>query len=93
MCLVTAKDPLKNNAAIVDLDCEIEFFAPPKTPKTVPADRTSPDETATLTYDAGRGGYYALVSTTGWVDGTWSFRVVLTGTSTNWAYGTFKIKL
>lgn len=91
-CLISATDPTNDGAAIIDLDCEVEFFTPGKSPKTVPADRADPDHTATLTYNAGRGGYYGLVSTSGWADGTWSYRVVFSGTRTNWAFGTFKIK-
>lgn len=91
-CLVSATDPTNNNAPITDLDCDVEFFDPSKSPKTTPADRASPDHTAELTYDSGRAGYYGLVSTAGWVDGTWSFRIVLTGSRVNWSFGTFRIK-
>lgn len=91
-CLVSATDPTDNGVAIIDLDCDVEFFVPGKNPKSVPADRTDPDHTASLAYQSERAGYYGLVSTVGWVDGTWSYRVVLSGTRTNWAFGTFKIK-
>ena len=91
-CLVSATDPTNSSAEIVDLDCNVEFFAPGKQPKSVPADRIAPDHTESLSYDSGRSGYYGLVSTAGWADGTWSFRVVLSGTRTNWAFGTFRIK-
>jgi hypothetical protein len=90
-CLVTATDPTAADAAITDLDCSLEFFAPPKNPKANVEDRT-PDADTALSYDDERGGYYGLVETADWVPGTWFYKVELTGSRTNWAYGKFRIR-
>lgn len=92
-CLVVATDPSLSDVAIIDASCSVEFFAPPKNPKTNVDDRTSIDHgPVALTYDSTRSGYFGIVDTTGWAAGTWWFRVVLTASRINWAFGSFKIK-
>jgi hypothetical protein len=91
-CLVVATDPTLSDAQIKDATCEIEFYAPPKNPKTNVDDRVADEGPVSLTYDNARSGYFGTVDTTGWAAGTWWYRVVLTATRINWAFGSFKIK-
>lgn len=91
-CLVTATDPSQSDAAVTDATCQIEFFAPPKNPKTKTEDRIADEGPVALPWDAARSGYFGTVETAGWAPGTWWYRVVLIASRTNWAYGSFKIK-
>lgn len=91
-CLVVATDPSLNDQAVVDATCEVDFYAPPKNPKTNVEDRIADHGPVTLTYDNARLGYFGTVETSGWAAGTWWFKVTLSASRINWAFGSFKIK-
>jgi hypothetical protein len=69
---------------VTDANCTINLFAPTKNPQLNPADRVSPDQVVTATYDPVSRYYLASVSTTGWAPGAWTFQGVLTGGSGNY---------
>jgi hypothetical protein len=69
---------------IMDANCTINLFAPPKNPSINPLDRTSPDEIVTATYDPVSRYYLATVSSVGWVPGAWWMQGVLSGGSENY---------
>lgn len=83
---------------ISDATGQVDFYAPGKTPKTVPADRT-PDhgpfpslfDASVLNKDGSLGAYVAYVDTTGWTAGKWSYKVTLTGSYDTWEYGQFAL--
>lgn len=77
---VRATDPV-TQSIITDASGTAYFFAPPKNPSTTPADRTSPDVTATMTFDSVSRYYLVNFSTSGapWVAGTWWVQPVISG--------------
>lgn len=78
---------------ITDLTGSVDVYDPSKDPKASPTDRSAPNATATMTYDAASEGYVAFVLTTGFVPGKWTYRVHLTGGGfDNFEFGTFTLK-
>jgi hypothetical protein len=65
-----------------------DFFAPPKDPSSVVADRATVDHTAALTYGTKWTG---TISSTGWAPGVWWMRVSIAGTYAAWVYQSFTI--
>lgn len=86
-----AIDPLRSQS-ITDAQASVEFFAPTKDPKNVPADRAAPDRTASMTFDTEVQRYLAYVETGGWEPGRWSYRVLLAGAYDTWEYGSVTLK-
>lgn len=83
---------------IADATGEVEFYAPPKNPAKVPADRTLDEGPFPVTYsatvvnkDGTTGAYVGYVVTTGWAPGKWTYKVTLTGTFDTWEYGSFTL--
>lgn len=77
----------------------VEFYAPGKDPKNVPADRSTPDFSATALYDAtainkdgSLGAFVAYRESVDWPAGRWSFRTTVTGAYSNVEFGSFNIK-
>lgn len=83
----------------------VDFFAPGKAPKTVPADRVAPDvANVAMTYnativnekDSSVGAWVLYQPTEGapWVAGKWWFRVTVTSSSyDNWEYSSFVLRV
>lgn len=85
-------------AVISDAQGQVEFYAPPKNPAKVPADRTADagpfnmQFIATVTNKDGTlGAYVGYADTTGWLPGKWSYKVTLSGSFDSWEYGTFTL--
>lgn len=92
-----AKNPI-TGAVVGDAAAKVEFFAPPKNPAKVPADRDVDEGPFTLDFDDSianadgtTGAYTVIVDTTGWDSGKWNYRVTLTGAFVSWEYATFKL--
>lgn len=92
-------DPLTEEV-LTGYTVTLDLYAPPKTPKTDPSARTSPDVAgvvafydATVENSAGTlGAYVGYVDTTGFVSGTWAFRVTASGpVYHDTEYGTFRL--
>lgn len=92
-------DPF-SNAPLTGYTVTLDLYAPPKTPKSDPAVRGTPDVSGVnATYQAGvensagsLGAYVAYVDTTGFVSGTWAFRATASGpTYHDTDYGTFRL--
>lgn len=92
-------DPL-TEAVLTGYTVTLDLYAPPKAPKTDPSVRSTPDVAGVAAlYDpdvensAGTlGAYVGYVDTTGFVSGTWAFRVTASGTTYHdTEYGTFRL--
>lgn len=95
--LVAAVNPV-TNVVIADATGRAEFYAPPKNPAKVPADRVVDHGPVTLTFnaavankDGSLGAYVGFVDTSGWLPGKWSFKATLTGSYDTWEFGTFNL--
>lgn len=95
--LVAAINPV-TNAIIADANGQAEFYAPPKNPAKVPADRVLDHGPVALVFtpavlnkDGSLGAYVGYVDTTNWLPGKWTFKATLTGSYDTWEFGTFTL--
>ena len=95
--LCTAIDPT-TGLAISTADAEVEFYAPPKNPPKVPADRTSDHGPFAMTWtpdvvnkDESLGAYVVFADTTGWLPGKWFYKTTLSGAFESWEYANFTL--
>src|SRR3954465_102213 len=71
----------------------LDLYSPGRNPKTDLTVRNTPDASGLpAPYDTVRGAYIGYVDTTGFIAGTWSYRVVATGpVYHDTEFGTFRL--
>lgn len=96
---VQAVDPLTNAIISGGVVGKVEFYAPPKDPKNVVADRVVDKGPFALAFNATAinkdgtvGAYVAFVDTTGWAPGKWNYKATLTGSYNAWEFGSVVLK-